>query len=414
MMKNRIIVYMLMIFIAISFSTFYLIKTFHENISPAVVVRSLSMSELVEKINSFTIDLYGLSLNNYVDENIVLSPFNIYVALTMLYEGTESDTRDELGKALGLYNVDVCEAYQRLLSILPLGSGGDTTFYMGNAAWFRGVLRESFREDYIEKIEKCFNGEIKYFDDIDQLVYEVNKWVDVKTNGSIRRLIDRSDVSDFTIAVLVSVIYFKSLWLKEFKSYGEIKFLTKNGWVNVKAMDVAGDHMKIVRENNYVAVEIPYKDTSISMIIIMPNNFTEFSLRYKEYIKDALYKLDISRPGVYAHLIMPKFNVTFNIDMNSYLMKLGIRKIFTPEADLSRMIRGGGGAYVSKIVHQAVIKVNEKGTEAAAATGVLIVTSAIIYPEEVVINKPFIYMLRDSKSKAVLFIGHIIDPSRSE
>jgi len=111
---------------------------------------------------------------------------------------------------------------------------------------------------------------------------------------------------------------------------------------------------------------------------------------------------------------MPKFNVTFNMDMNSYLMKFGIRKIFTPEADLSRMIRGGGGAHVSKIVHQAVIKVDEKGTEAVAATGVLIVTSAIIYPEEVMINKPFIYMLRDRESKAFLFIGHIIDPSRSE
>jgi serine protease inhibitor len=380
---------------------------------PVVVAGSLSLEDLVARVNGFTLNFYGLLLDS--GGNVVVSPFNVYVALTMLYEGSGSTTREELGKALGL-DGDTCRAYQQLLSMLPVGSGGNTTLYVANGAWLREGF--PFKEDYVSRVKECFGGEVRYFKpgDLDGLVGDVNGWVSERTNGLIRELLSRSDVDDRVVAVLISVVYFKSLWLKEFEPYGEIDFWTGRDRVKVKAMEVEGRHLKVVRGKDYVAVEIPYRDTSISMVVVMPEDFTNIKARYRELLQEALNRIDEARPGAYTHLVMPKFNITFKSELKGYLEMLGIREAFKPRvADLTRMAHvQKGDLYVDKVVHQAVVKVNEKGTEAAAATAVIAkVLSQPLYQEEVIINKPFTFIIRDGESKIILFVGHVINPSET-
>jgi serpin B len=113
---------------------------------------------------------------------------------------------------------------------------------------------------------------------------------------------------------------------------------------------------------------------------------------------------------------MPRFNITFKSELKGYLEMLGVREAFKPRvADLTRMAHvQKGELYVDKVVHQAVIKVNEKGTEAAAATAVIVkVLSQPLYQEEVIIDKPFIFVIRDGESKIILFVGHVINPSET-
>jgi serpin B len=380
---------------------------------PVVVAGSLSLEDLVARVNGFALNLYGLLLDS--GGNVVVSPFNVYVALTMLYEGSGSTTREELGKALGL-DGDTCRAYQQLLSMLPVGSGGNTTLYVANGAWLREGF--PFKEDYVSRVRECFGGEVKYFKpgDLDGLVGDVNGWVSERTNGLIRELLSRSDVDDRVVAVLISVVYFKSLWLKEFEPYGEIDFWTGRDRVKVKAMEVEGRHLKVVRGKDYVAVEIPYRDTSISMVVVMPEDFTNIKARHRELLQEALSRIDEARPGAYTHLVMPRFNITFKSELKGYLEMLGVREAFKPRvADLTRMAHvQKGELYVDKVVHQAVIKVNEKGTEAAAATAVIAkVLSQPLYQEEVIIDKPFTFIIRDGESKIILFIGHVINPSET-
>jgi serine protease inhibitor len=381
---------------------------------PVVVAGSLSLEDLVARVNGFTLNLYGLLLDS--GGNVVVSPFNVYIALTMLYEGSGSTTREELGKAMGLDGGDACRAYQQLLSMLLVGSGDNTTLYVANGAWLREGF--PFKEDYVSRVRGCFEGEVRYFKpgELDALVGDVNGWVSERTNGLIRELLSRSDVDDRVVAVLISVVYFKSLWLKEFEPYGEIDFWTGRDRVKVKAMEVEGRHLKVVRGKDYVAVEIPYRDTSISMVVVMPEDFTNIKARYRELLQEALNRIDEARPGAYTHLVMPKFNITFKSELKGYLEMLGIREAFKPRvADLTRMAHvQKGDLYVDKVVHQAVIKVNEKGTEAAAATAVIAkVLSQPLYQEEVIINKPFIFIVRDRESKIILFIGHVINPSET-
>jgi serine protease inhibitor len=381
---------------------------------PVVVAGSLSLEDLVARVNGFTLNLYGLLLDS--GGNVVVSPFNVYIALTMLYEGSSSTTREELGKAMGLDGGDACRAYQQLLSMLPVGSGGNTTLYVANGAWLREGF--PFKEDYVSRVRECFESEVRYFKpgELDALVGDVNGWVSERTNGLIRELLSRSDVDDRVVAVLISVVYFKSLWLREFEPYGEIDFWTGRDRVKVKAMEVEGRHLKVVRGKDYVAVEIPYRDTSISMVVVMPEDFTNIKARYRELLQEALSRIDEARPGAYVHLAMPRFNITFKSELKGYLEMLGIREAFKPGvADLTRMAHvQKGDLYVDKVVHQTVIKVNEKGTEAAAATAVIAkVLSQPLYQEEVIINKPFIFIVRDRESKIILFIGHVINPSET-
>jgi serpin B len=381
--------------------------------SPAPVpAKALTLPEVIEKVNNFTLNLYGLMLASNADKNVIVSPFNVYIALTMLYEGANSTTREELGNAMGLDNADACSAYQQLLSMLPLSSNSSAVLYVANGVWLKRGF--PFREDYMDGVRRCFGGDVRSFaSDINELVDEVNSWVANKTNNLIKNLLSRDDVPDNTVAILVSVIYFKGEWLKEFTPCGKIEFWRDSSSVKVDAMEVDDTHIKVARGDGYVAVEIPYKNTTISMVIIMPGNFSKAIKSYRDLILNALSKLDNTKPGTLIHLIMPKFNITFRRNLNDDLKKLGIREVFTGNADLSRMAYvSRGDIYVDKVVHQAIIKVYEKGTEAAAATAIIIATAAFAYPEEVIINKPFIYMLRDSQNKAILFIGHFIDPSQ--
>jgi len=177
-------------------------------------------------------------------------------------------------------------------------------------------------------------------------------------------------------------------------------------------MEVVSRDVKVARGEGYVAVEIPYKNTTVSMIIVMPENFTTIPARYRELVLDALSKLG-NTSAKSTYLIMPKLEVSLRLDLKELLMELGVREVFMKGfADLTRMADvARGGICVDKVIHAAKIRVHEKGTEAAAVTAITIAVSAPAYEEEVRINKPFIYMLFDRGSNTILFIGHVVNPA---
>jgi len=380
----------------------------------AVSANNIDVPELVERINNFTLNLYGMILKRYWNKNVVISPFNVYVALTLLYEGTNGSTREELGNVMGLTNVNVCEAYQRLLDSLPMSEGNDTVLIVANAIWLKQGF--PFNDKYVELIGKCYGAEVKYFNSVSQLILDINSWVNAKTRGLIKEILDRGDVGEDVVAVIVSVIYFKAKWVKEFKPTSPIDFWTGEKHVKAPAMELISDKLRVVHGNNYVAVEIPYSGTSISMVIILPENYTSIRSTYKEIVIEALDKLSGNYSKKKVWLIMPKFNVTLKIDLVKILWNMGVRDAFIPgKADLTKMADVNvGDIWVDKVIHQAVIKVNEEGTEAAAATAIIVVKESIpIVDERIVVNKPFIYLLWDRSSNAILFIGHVVNPTET-
>ncbi len=370
----------------------------------------ITLHELARRINEFSLKLYGEVLEKYHDRNIVVSPFSVYTVLTLLYEATSSSTRSEISSAIGLANTNVCKAYKELLSSLPVASDKDTTLIIANAIWFRRGLR--VKNEYTRLVSECYDARIGYFDSIDQLASSINKWINTKSKGLIRELVDENSLSKDIVAIMVSAIYFKARWIEEFKPAKPISFWTGRRNVEVPAMELISDELKVVHGYGYIAVEIPYKDTNISMTIIVPNNYSSILYRYRELIIDALGKLAKSNFKGKIRLVMPKFNITLRIDLVEILKDMGIREAFMPgKADLTKMINGDiGSIWVNKVVHQAAIKVNEWGTMASATTSIVVVETLPAVDEQIVIDKPFIYILRDKASNTILFIGHVVNP----
>ncbi len=372
----------------------------------------LTKPELVARINNFTLNFYGEVLKDYAGRNLVLSPFNIYIALTLLYEGADGKTLEELGNAMMLHDVNACTAYRELLSALPISAKNDTALMIANGAWFRQDF--PVWETYVNMVRNCYNAEIRYFSNPYAVVDDINSWVAEKTRGLIKKLITPDYVNDQLVAVLVSAIYFKAEWVTKFEPYGNITFHTPSGGVKAPFMEAVWETAGYCEGEGYKAVMLPYKNTSIAMVIIMPDVHTWLTTKYREMVAETLnhFKKEPVYDGS-VRVVMPKFEIRFggdNPEIIPYLRKLGIHNAFDPDrADLSRMTPAD--VYVGHVLHKAVIKVHENGTEAAAATAVMIYrTAAPMGDVNIVIDRPFLYMLWDRDSGAILFIGQLVNP----
>ena len=410
-MRKAAIAFVVLVLIVATLVTFVLpLKLLNQLVPSPIEAKEITVPELTSRINNFTLELYGELLKDNWKRNIVVSPFNVYVALTLLYEGANGTTRTEIGKVLDLIGVDPCNAYQQLLDSLPLSTDDDTALIIANAVWLREGF--PFKTKYVETVKKYYRAEVKYFNNVPQLVTEVNNWVSEKTRGLIKNILNPNAVSEDAVAVLVSAIYFKGEWVKKFKPIKSLRFQAGEKYVNVPGMEVISDVIKVVHGAGYTAVEIPYKNTSITMVIIVPEKYNDIPVKYKELVLDALRRLNESNTEETVWLIMPKFNITLKTNIVNYLQNMGMTEVFTPgKADLTKMANvKAGEIWVDKIIHQAVIKVNEKGTEAAAATAIIVPTGFPQVYEKVIVDKPFIYMLRDKETNTILFVGHVINP----
>jgi len=413
-MRKAAIAFAVLVLLVATFAIFVSpLGLLNQLVPSPIKAKEITVPELTSKINNFTLELYGELLRDNWKRNVVVSPFNVYVALTLLYEGANGTTRTEMGKVLDFIGVDPCNAYQQLLDSLPLSTDDDTALIIANAVWLREGF--PFKTKYVEAVKKYYRAEVKYFNNVPQLVTEVNNWVSEKTRGLIKNILNPNAVSEDAVAVLVSAIYFKGEWVKKFKPIKSLRFQAGEKYVNVPGMEVISDVIKVVHGAGYTAVEIPYKNTSITMVIIVPEKYNDIPVKYKELVLDALRRLNESNTEETVWLIMPKFNITLKTNIVNYLQNMGMTEVFTPgKADLTKMANvKAGEIWVDKIIHQAVIKVNEKGTEAAAATAIIVETGLPQVGEKVIVNKPFIYMLRDKETNTILFIGHVINPAET-
>ena len=373
--------------------------------------REVTLPQLASSVNMFTVDVLREINREGGERDFVVSPMNLYVALLLLYEGTGSETAKQIAGALHIpLGSSACDAYVELLSKLPVGGSGDAKLFIANGVWLRKDF--PFREEYVSKVRECFNATVRQFSSVKGLSDEINSWVSERTKGMIKRLVD--ELTQDTEAVLVSAMYFKGLWVKEFRYAGKLTFHTPSGDVKADFMKVTQE-LRVVKGREYVALLIPYRNTSVAMLVIMPENLRNFieNLTYGQ-LSSIIQAVGNAEPKE-VEVIMPKFYVKSRYDMIKTLQALGIKEVFSDHADFSRMAHVGRGELkVSQVVHVAAINVTEKGTEASAATAVTVVLTSVTpgnTPEIIRIDKPFLYFLIDTSTGTILFAGEITNPS---
>jgi serpin B len=388
------------------------------NTSPNVT--SDDIHELTDDNNTFALDLYQ-SLRAR-DGNLIYSPYSISLALAMTYAGARGETESQMAQTMHFLPQNKLHSALNALDLElakrgEAGSKAETPLQLdiANAVWAEQTF--AFLKDYLDGIAQNYGAGIQLADFIHEheaIRKEINGWVSNKTNDKIQDLIPEGVLDPSTKMVLVNAIYFKADWMYQFdpNDTNDAPFHLLNGSdVQVKMMSQGLFGIPYVQGSGYQAVELPYQGETAAMDIIVPDegNFREFeSTLDSQKLNEIVSSM---QPSDGLELGLAKFSFSTDFDLKERLTVMGMSDAFDPDrADFSGMT-GGRDLYIDTVLHKAFVAVDEKGTEAAAATAVIMApTSAMLPDVTLTIDRPFIFVIRDLPSGQLLFVGRVLNP----
>ena len=365
------------------------------------------VEELSRAINRFAINLY---LNISEKENIFFSPYSIFSAFALLYEGARGDTARELEKVFFFPN-DQTVRRPNFARIYNLINNNSRYFdlHTANALWIQ--KNYPILQDYLQVIETYYGGEafnVDFSGATEQTRELINEWIEHQTNYTIKDFFPPNSIDPLTRLVLTNAIYFKGIWLKQFdenETTEDIFWIDNDTTVKIQMMKVY-DFFNYTETDDLQIIELPYKGKRICMLVLLPK-------RNIEQIEDNLTinslnswveNLTEQRIEVY----LPKINLSTEYSLKEILESMGLHSIFCPgEADFSG-IDGTKNLFVDEAIHKAFIKIDEKGTEASAATGIIM---PISLPTIFRADHPFIFLILDKETDIILFMGKIVNPA---
>ena len=366
--------------------------------------------------NMFAFDLYQ-RVAAKESGNLFFSPFSISTALAMTYAGANGQTASEMAKTMrfGPNEPDFHYAYGSYLNALEDNAKGNIQLRIANRLW--GEKTYKLRDDFVALNKRAYDSPLKPMDFInspDGSRTSINTWVADKTEQRIKDLIPEGIITTDTRLVLTNAIYFKADWLYQFKTKKtkEKKFTLADGEkIKVPFMHFKGA-FDFYRNEKYKAIKLPYKGSKQSMVVVLPKEGVALSEIEHTIDLNMFMYLEGYKPDV--ELALPKFKATLPLSLNGYLQEMGMQQAFTNAADFSKM-SDGQALMISDVIHKAFIEVNEEGTEAAAATAVVMVLTSTNAPdpkpETFIADHPFLFYIIDDQTGAILFMGRIMNPA---
>jgi serpin B len=380
------------------------------------------LPELVAGNSTFAFDLYQALR---IDEgNLFFSPYSISQALAMTYAGAAGETKSQMADTLGFTLPDdqLHPAFNSLdLELASRAEGEQGTegrefqLNIANAIW--GQEGYGFLPDFLDVLAQNYGAGLRVLDFIgtsEESRVTINDWVSEQTEGKIEDLVPQGAIDELTRLVLTNAIYFNAGWLFPFEPENTQDgpfHLLDDGEVIVPMM-MQSKRLGYGQGDGYQAVSLPYGLSGLSMVLIVPpaGQFGVFEESMTAERIDAIVEGLGERM---VSLTMPKFDFESSFDLAGTLAAMGMPDAFTEFADFSGMT-GNRDLLISAVVHKAFVSVDEEGTEAAAATAVVVgPTSAPepVEPAELTIDRPFIFLIRDSETGAILFLGRVLNPA---
>jgi len=360
-------------------------------------VSEADMTTLVDGNSTFAFNLYQALKEE--DGNLFYSPYSISLALAMTYAGARGETAQQMADTLyfALSQDRLHPAFNRLdIELSQRGEGAKGKDGEGfrlnivNAIW--GQKDYQFLTAFLDLLAENYGAGLRILDFVnapEESRVAINNWVSDQTEGRIEDLIPQGLISDLTRLVLTNAIYFNAAW-----QYPFVRQTESFGYTE-------GD--------GYQAVELLYDGRELSMVILLPQSgqFETFEEALDAQQVDAIVKDLESRQ---VSLTMPQFEFESEFGLKEILAAMGMPIAFSGSADFSGMT-GNRDLFIADVVHKAFVSVDEAGTEAAAATAVIMELTAVPEePVEVTVDRPFIFLIRDIETDTVLFIGRVVNP----
>ncbi|XP_075351564.1 uncharacterized protein LOC142406500 [Mycteria americana] len=407
------------------------------------------MESLSVSTNSFTLDLYKKLNETSKGQNIFFSPWSIATALAMVYLGAKGDTATQMAEVLHFNQTageegssettrpspgrpkkrkmdsehkqaeNIHSGFKDLLSAI---NKPRSTYLLKSANRLYEEKTYPLLPKFLQLITTYYNAKpqaINFKTASEQARALINSWVETETERKIQDLLPAGSLSSHTVLVLVNAIYFKGNWEKKFleKNTSEAPFRLSKTKTKPVQMMFLRDKFLILHEKTmkFKIIELPYVENELSMFVLLPDdindNTTGLELLEREltYEKLAEWTKSANMMKAEVDLYLPKLKLEENYDLKSTLSSMGIRNAFDPvQADFTGM-SVKKDLCISKVIHKAFVEVNEEGTEAAAATGVLVLRSKAP-PTTFKADHPFLFFIRHNKSQTILFFGRFCSP----
>lgn len=368
---------------------------------------------LIESGNEFAFDVFDRVVQNaQPGQNLMISPLSISFALSMTLNGAAGETRDAMMEALRISGIGMetlNKSYKALTEAL-LNVDKKVLISIANSVWTEDNFE--VKKAFIDILASYYDAESKPFDiDDPSAPGLMNKWIEEKTNGLIREMI--SQLPDNTVMLLINAIYFKGQWKLQFDeslTVDEVFYRTANSRVTVPMMKKKKEY-KVFVGNGFKIAEFPYGQGNYVMDVILPDEKEGFNSTLA-LINSNDYELWVDQMAEQEiEVSFPRFKYGFKESLSDILSDMGMGIAFTDNADFSN-ISGQYDLLLTDVAHQTFIETNEEGTEAAAATVVTVgVTSMPPPPLEFRMDHPFMFIIRETSTNSILFMGRVSDPS---
>ena len=377
---------------------------------PAVIPDAIAVAN-----NGFAVDFYREVSAG--DDNIFFSPASMFVAFSALYEGARGNTADQMQQVFG-FEPDLQARYNATAHLMSSVNRDDpnATLEMANALW--PALWFAPYDSYVDAVRSVYLADVERVDFTGGGVDRINAWASENTNGRIPKVLKQSDVGPNTAIVITNSIYFKGTWVTQFS---EDETRESDFWMN-PTESVMVDFMNVRAKFDYAKVDdaqvlrMPYEGDRLSMLAILPDgrdgmsglDSTVSTMQIEQWRQDMrLQEVIVS---------VPKFTTETHYGLIEPLSNLGVVDAFNPDtADLSGIVNiTSRNLYVSKAFQDAYVDVNEEGTEAAAVTTIIskfASASPSPQPPRFTADHPFIFIIQDDESGAILFMGRLSDPT---
>ena len=375
----------------------------------------ITKDELVAGLQDFQWDLFKQAVKESdPGQNVSISPISVASALYMAYEGSANMTRSEMSQVMGMPgSKHVGKAYSDLEQILT-NTGEDTYLKMENSI-FWDKNRMTANDDFLGYIGTHHDALISDLDfSQSSALTSINDWVKTSTEGRIEKILD--EITSEDVMFLINALIFKADWAYPFPQENTIvgPFKRSDGSeVSVPMMFQDVYHLKSFEDENVKAVEMPFADTTFSMILLQSPTDNQSVDDFIEAISstsiDQLLNQNLVHGRIYMH--MPKFEIEFKMQMNTVLKELGMVEAFDDQqADFSNLgSSASGNLFLNKVLHKTFLKVDEKGADGAAVTSVGVGVTSL--PPTFRFDRPFVALILDRRTGVQIFTAKIEDPS---